>query len=194
MGEPAWALATLFPEQGDWTEDDYLAFAGEQSRLELVDGSVEVLPMATDQHQALLKALLILLDAYARVVDGRVRPAGLRVRLGAGRFREPDLVFLSKENLHLRGPDYWRGADLVVEIVSGGTEDRVRDLVRKPREYAEAKIPEYWIVDPEAETLTVLRLDAGAYATHGRFGRGTTATSAAFANLRVDVTELFDAD
>ena len=110
-----------------------MAFHGEQSRIELVDGSIEVLPVPTDRHQAILKLLLILIDVYALGVGGKTRSAGLRVRLRAGRFREPDVVFLTKERLHLRGEDYWRGADLAVEIVSGSADDRVRDLVAKRR-------------------------------------------------------------
>lgn len=193
-GEPVRALATDLPRQGDWSEEAYLAFHGEHSRIELVDGSLEVLPAPTDRHQAILKLLLFVVDAYAARVGGKTRSAGLRVRLSAGHFREPDVVFLTKERLHLRGEAYWRGADLAVEIVSGGPEDRVRDLVVKRRAYAEAGVPEYWIVDPEAETVTVLRLDGDAYAEHGVFARGATATSARYAGLSVDVDAVFDAD
>jgi len=194
MGEPVWALATFFPNQGEWNEEEYLAFSAEQFRLELNDGFLEVLPMPTDRHQALLDALMVVLRAYALGDGGRARSAGLRLRLRVGRFREPDLVFLSKANLALRGPDFWSGADLVMEVVSGGPEDRVRDLVTKRREYAEAKIPEYWIVDPETETVTVLRLDGTAYVEHGVFGRASIATSAAFDGLAADVSALFDTD
>jgi Uma2 family endonuclease len=194
MGEPVWALATLLPRQGDWSEEAYLAFRGEQSRIELVDGFIEVLPVPTDRHQAILTLLLFVIRAYAQQVGGKARPAGLRVRLRAGRFREPDVLFLTRERLHLRGEDYWRGADLTVEIVSGGADDRVRDLVTKRRDYAEAGIPEYWIVDPEAETVTVLQLAGAEYATHGVFGRGATATSARHEGLAVTVDAVFDAD
>ena len=43
-GEPVWALATRFPVQGAWTEEEYLAFEAEHPRLELSDGYIEVLP------------------------------------------------------------------------------------------------------------------------------------------------------
>lgn len=194
MGEPLWALATYFPSQGEWSEAEYLGFHREGAHLELRDGFIEVLPMATDRHQAMLKVLLYLIDGYAVREGGRARPAGLRVRLRPGLFREPDVVFLSKARLHLRGAEFWSGADLVVEVVSGTSSDRARDLVQKRREYAEAGVPEYWIVDPDAETLTVLRLDAGSYAAHGVYGRGETAPSASFAGLAADVSAVLDAD
>lgn len=194
MGEPVWALALGFPDQGEWSEEEFLAFPGERARVEFEDGSIQVLPMPNEQHQAILHLLALLLDAYARPRGGRVREAGLRVRLRPGRFREPDLVFLSKERLHLRGADYWSGADLVMEIVSGGADDRVRDLVTKRREYAEAAIPEYWIIDPERETVTVLRLEGAAYVEHGVFARGEVARSAAYEGLAADVSAVLDAD
>ncbi len=193
-GEPVWALAAYFPSQGDWDEAEYLAFPREGAHLEFEDGFIEVLPMPTERHQAMLEVLFLVLRAYAVADGGRVHTAGLRVRLRPGLFREPDLVFLSKARLHLRGPEFWSGADLVVEVVGGSPNDRVRDLVKKRREYAAAGIPEYWLVDPETETLTVLRLDAGGYVEHGVFRRGESATSAAFAGLAADVTAVLDAD
>ena len=194
MGEPVWALARRFPCQGDWSEEDYLTFPCEQSRMEFEDGFIEVLPVPTDTHQAILDLLMEILRAYARKVGGRARSAGLRVRLRAGRFREPDLVFLAKEHLHLRGEEYWSGADLVMEIVSDSAEDRERDLVKKRREYAEAGVAEYWIIDPANETITVLGLQAGSYAERGVYKRGETATSATFEGLAADVSETLDAD
>ena len=58
--------------------------------------------------------------------------------------------------------------------------------------YAEAGIPEYWIVDPRVETVTVLRLAGGTYVEHGVFTRGDTATSALLGGFTVDVTALFE--
>ncbi len=194
MGEPAWVLATYFPNQGEWSDDEFVAFSAARSRLELVHGSVEVLPMPSVRHQVILALLFRVLDAFARRTGGRALPSGLRIRLEPGRFREPDVAFLSSARLQLRAEEYWTGADLVVEIVSPAANDRVRDFVTKRVEYAAAGIPEYWIVDPEDETLHVLALDGTAYREHGLHRRGAVATSASFAGLELDVTELFDAD
>jgi Uma2 family endonuclease len=69
-----------------------------------------------------------------------------------------------------------------------------RDLVEKRGDYAEAGIPEYWIVNPETETITVLRLEDTAYAEHGVFGRGAEAASALVPGFIVSVDAVFDAD
>lgn len=120
--------------------------------------------------------------------------AGMRLRLREGRIREPDLAFLSAPRLSLRAEEYWRGADLVVEIVSSGAADRARDYVVKRGEYADAGIPEYWIVDPEQESITVLSLQAGQYVETGIFTRGSSIESPNHAGLRVSATAILDAD
>jgi Uma2 family endonuclease len=65
--------------------------------------------------------------------------------------------------------------------------------VVKRGDYAEAGIPEYWIVYPDAGTITVLRLVGGAYREHGVFQRGDTATSVLLDGFAVDVQEVLDA-
>lgn len=194
MGEPAWAIATLFPSQGSWSDEEYLAFSTERPLVELRDGAIEVLPMPTDGHQRVLDALFLLLATHARAAGGRARTAGIRVRIRAGVFRQPDIVYLGPARQHLRGEEYWSGADLVVEVVSGSSGDRVRDLVTKRREYAEAGIPEYWIVDPQQETITVLRLEQGTYVEHCVGQQESSATSTVLPELCVTPSDVFDAE
>ncbi|MGN6758293.1 MAG: Uma2 family endonuclease, partial [Thermomicrobiales bacterium] len=86
---------------------------------------------------------------------------------------------------------YWLGADLVLEVVSA--DEPARDLITKRREYAEAGIPEYWIVNPLDTTITVLVLRDGQYTEHGVFTRGQRATSALLPEFAVDVAEVFAA-
>jgi len=86
-----------------------------------------------------------------------------------------------------------RGPDLVAEVVSAGAEDKARDHVVKRREYEEAGIPEYWIVDPFEETITVLVLDGPMYRELGVFARGSRATSATLESVFLDVSAVLDA-
>lgn len=81
----------------------------------------------------------------------------------------------------------------MVEVVSGGTEGRQRDLVIKRKEYAQAGIPEYWIVDPEGEQIFVLSLDGQSYREHGVFTPGQTATSVLLGGFGMEVTAVFAA-
>jgi Uma2 family endonuclease len=188
--EPAWEVALLFPAQGAWSEDDYLEL--DTNRLvEFSDGNIEVLPMPSDKHQSIVFFLSLLFGAFAQKIGGKVLFAPLRLRLWPEKIREPDLVFLAAAGDPRRQNAYWTGADLVVEVVS--PDNPARDLVTKRSEYAQAAIPEYWIVDPQAETITVLRLQEATYVEHGVFGRGETATSAHYADLRAPVSDVLDA-
>ena len=63
----------------------------------------------------------------------------------------------------------------------------------KRGEYAEAQIPEYWIVNPVDETVTVLTLVDEAYVEHGVFRRGDEATSASLDGFALSVDAVFDA-
>ena len=192
-GEPVWEIARLYPEQGSWTERGYLDLNTNQ-RVEFSDGYVEFLPMPTTPHQRIVFFLLRLLDAFARAHDlGEALPAGVRVRLWEGKFREPDVVFMSAEHRNRITDDYWYGADLVMEVVSGSASDRHRDLVEKRAEYARAHIPEYWIVDPAEGRIIVLTLDGTEYAERGTFVRGERATSRLLPGFVVDVTAALDA-
>ena len=106
--------------------------------------------------------------------------APLRLRIREGKYREPDLLLLLDARDPRSGDDYWAGADLVVEVVS--KDNPLRDTRDKREDYAEAGIPEYWIVDPGDETITVLVLAGDAYAEHGLFHRGEQAASRCLAD------------
>ena len=69
-----------------------------------------------------------------------------------------------------------------------------RDLVEKRVDYAEGCVPEYWIVNPQTETITVLRLRGDAYEEAGTYRRGESASSELLAGFTVDVAAVFDAD
>lgn len=167
-------LPDLLPEQGGWSEEEYLVLTDPTRRLvEYTDGYLEVLPMPTDRHQTLLKRCFRQFDAYAERTGGIVLFAPLRLR--PGKFREPDIVLLRDQADQRRSDRYWTGADLVLEVVS---QDRPeRDRVEKRADYAEAGIPEYWIVHPGEETVRVLRLREGRYEEIGCWGRGHSAGS-----------------
>lgn len=193
-GEPVWELARDFPLQGTWTEEDYRTL--QTNRLvELTDGCLEFLPMPTPAHQRLVRFLARSLDDFVtRQALGEVFFAPLPFRLAPGKIREPDVAFL-RSGQPLDPNQLPTHADLVMEVVSGGEEARHRDLVPKRREYAEAGIPEYWIVDPERSEVLVLTLDGSTptYTEHGTFRPGESASSRLLPGFHIDVTALFAA-
>jgi Uma2 family endonuclease len=189
----AWEVATLFPEQGAWTESAYLELTdGTNRRIEFVDGRLEFLPMPTELHQALVGFLYHALLAFVTKGNlGLVPFPPLRVRVGASKVREPDVLFLRKENFHLRSNRSWNGADLVMEVVSPDPKDLQRDYEEKLAEYASAAIGEYWIVDAPRGVVAVYELCNGSYTLCGEFKSGEAAVSPTLPGFAVDVAELF---
>jgi Uma2 family endonuclease len=193
-GEPSWPVALLFPLQGQWSEEEYLSLQDRTRRLvELSDGRIEVLPMPKPYHQRIVAYLYLLLrECVAAIGSGEVLFSPLPIRLRPGKYRDPDLVFLKPGRI--TDPQHQpEGADLVIEVVSDDEEDRQRDLVTKRREYAQAGIAEYWIVDPKTETISVLVLRGTEYLLHGEFRSGATATSVLLPSFTVEAKAVFDA-
>jgi Uma2 family endonuclease len=178
--------------QGSWTLEQYLKLTDSTSSLvEFTDGVIEVLPMPTDKHQVIMLFFYELFRAYLPLRDGKILVAPLRLHVREGKQREPDLLLVCDANDPRRQNRYWLGADLVLEVVSN--DDPERDTVDKVIDYAEAGIPEYWIVNPFDETITVLQLSATSYRTHGVFRRGTNATSVLLNGFSVSVDATMDA-
>ena len=176
-GEPAWALAALFPAQGEWSEEDYFRLETDQF-VELVDGCIEVLPMPTWLHQRIVRWLFQRFNEWCvRHQRGEVLFAPLPLQLFPRTIREPDILIVERVQSTAGLAKYPGSAILVAEVVSDGNEARRRDLIGKRRDYARAGIPEYWIVDPFDKLITVLTLDGSDYLEHGRFASGSTATS-----------------
>ncbi len=185
-------VVDLEPLQGLWTVEQYLAMTDHSRRLlEYTDGSIEVLPMPTDKHQVISRFLLFALFAFIERLGGTVLYAPLRLRIREGKFREPDLLLVRDANDPRRQNRYWLGADVVIEIVR--SDDPERDTVEKRADYAEAGIPEYWIVHPDDETITVLALEDGGYVEHGVFRRGEQAQSRLLKGLSISVDAVLDA-
>lgn len=183
----------LAPLQGLWSVEQYLALTNQTNRLvEFTDGVIEVLPMPTKKHQAISLFLLLALLAFVRPRGGAVFYAPLRLEVRAGKFREPDLLLVLDKDDPRAQNEYWRGADLVIEIVS--PDGPQRDTHEKPSDYAEAGIPEYWIVNPLEDTITVLALDGASYTPYGVFRRGETAASRLLAGFTVSVDHVLDAE
>jgi Uma2 family endonuclease len=100
----AWEVATLFPEQGEWSEEEYLELTDHSNRrIEFTDGRLEFLAMPTEIHEALLQFLFF---ALHRFVDekrlGKVYWNGIRLRIRPRKIRLPDVIFLHTDHFHVR--------------------------------------------------------------------------------------------
>ena len=174
------------------TVDDYLALPEREGVWELVDGVLAKMAEPNHDHQELISVLYWLIRAYLIAVwpmPGVVLP-GVGLALSRSRVAVPDLVYVRAERQHLWQGRIMTGApDLVVEALS---QDRAKDLVRNRQWYAAAGIPEYWILDPVHDTLTVLELDGAQYQERATLGRNDILTTPAIPGLSIPLTEIFD--
>ncbi|MBM3212307.1 Uma2 family endonuclease [Candidatus Poribacteria bacterium] len=116
--------------------------------------------------------------------------APLDVKLRRGIIRKPDIAFMSREHKKRMTTKHWGIPDLVVEILSKGNKSQ--DRVEKFKEYQEAGILEYWIVDPFPQTIEVFILENGAYILFGKWGTDGIAQSKRLAGFQVAVNSVFE--
>ena len=184
----AWDKAPVFPIRFPCTEEEYLALDS-NLLLEFSDGFLEVLPMPTTHHQLIAAFFYEALKHGSPPQQlGDVLFAPLKVRIRKGKYREPDVLFMKSEHA-VASATILECPDLVIEVVS--PKNRRHDLETKRDEYARAGIPEYWIVDPKEETITVfvLKPRRKTYSEHGTFPKGERAESKILPGFSVDVTE-----
>jgi Uma2 family endonuclease len=147
-----------------WTYAEFARLPSEGStRYEVVDGEVCVTPSPTSRHQRIVGKLVTLLTAFAESHRlGATFPAPLDVLLGDGDYVQPDILFILKGRPNLLTDRGVEGPpDLVVEILSPSTAARDRGI--KLERYRLYGVAEYWIVDPDADTVEVWRLAEGAH-------------------------------
>ena len=181
-----------WPEQGQWTYDDWLRLPDDTYRYEIIEGELFVSPPPSIQHQIAVSSLLSTMYLYAKENDlGLVLTAPIGVRLpGKEIIVQPDLLFIGRERLELVKDDVIDGApDLVVEILS--PSNWVFDRTRKQKAYEQAGVREYWIVDYRARTVDVLVLEGREYVQRGQYREGDVAPSEALPGFAIPVADIF---
>lgn len=136
------------------SEEEFEAWAMEDTRAEWVDGEVILMSPSSLLHTRLQVWLVHLLGEFLdRRPLGELLGPEFTVRFASQRRRRvPDILFLSTERASLLRPTYLEGApDLAIEIVSPDSQSR--DRREKYIEYEKAGVREYWIVDPLSQTL-----------------------------------------
>jgi Uma2 family endonuclease len=167
---------TLSPEllalrpQGTWTYDAYAALPDDGQRYEIVHGVLMVKePAPTTTHErisiALSSYLFMNLNLQGR---GEVFHAPVDVELSPKNVFQPDVMVLLNDHLdRILEKRIYGAPDMVVEVISPSSKKI--DQVLKYEAYQEARIPEYWIIDPKARTIEVFVLENDIYNSLGKF-------------------------
>ena len=172
------------------TYADYLETADDE-RYELLSGELVMSPSSRERHQYVLGRLFLRLGAfiYGRNL-GKVYCSTFDVVLSDTDVVQPDLLFVSNGRESIITPENIQGApDLVVEILSPATAARDRTL--KLDLYARHGVQEYWIVDPDAKTIMLLRRGESRFEVVGIYGEEETLRSPTLAELSIALQEIF---
>jgi Uma2 family endonuclease len=181
--------------------EEYLALdPGElpEGRFEYMDGELVELMTESGINDTIANFLFLLLVNLG-IPHQLVKPGRCEVEvIGRPRTRIPDLVILREEHpgLTRRRLTITRQMPpprLIAEVISPSTENRKRDAIDKRFQYAEINVPEYWLVDPESQTFTVLQLDKGQYIEHGVFRGNDVIHSVTFGELPFTVNQVLQA-
>jgi Uma2 family endonuclease len=174
-----------------WTFDELGAELSEINLpVELWDGEAIESPAPSFFHQEIVGRFHDLLKAWVPARDlGKTAVSPVDMVLSPRRSTQPDVIFVSKPRLEIITGALRGAADLVAEVIS--PESRRRDRIDKRDLYEQHGVREYWLIDPEAQTVEVLYLERGAYRLTGRWQPGEKAKSRLLDGFVVDVSALF---
>lgn len=169
--------------------EEYLTYQdGTDNNYELVSGKLELMNPPTVRHFLIAKLLEQEFDQQIQNKNLNwlcFREAGIRT--GWQKSRLPDLFIIDKNaamELLDSSAVFQTTPFLIVEIVS--PESTKRDYRYKRSEYAALEVPEYWIVDPQENKVTVLILNEGLY-EETVFSGEETIMSPTFSELKLSV-------
>jgi len=178
--------------------EEYLAYDDGSDKLyELFNGELIEVPPESGFNVEIANYLFALL--LPLVGHQRIRGHGLELEVrGEPRNRFPDLTVIREEHvallkrrntIRLTMPPPL----LVVEIVSPGELQRNRDYVAKRTQYEDLDIPEYWIVNPQEQTVSVFTLQDDRYGEAQVLTDRDRLTTAQIPTLDLAIADLFTA-
>ena len=181
------------------TLEEYLAYDdGTDTKYELVDGELVQMPPESDKNNLISLYLLSEFLKFVPIQLIRHKDTEIVVTGNRTRVRLPDLMILTEELFVAIGggratiTQDMPSPALVVEVVSPGKVNEDRDYRYKRSEYAARGIPEYWIIDPGKEQVTLLTLIDGLY-EETVFQGNSRIASATFPNLKLTAAQVLAA-
>jgi len=156
------AMPVVPHEFREWTVDDLERIPDDGLQYELLDGMLLVSPSPAALHQWVSGRLFRILTAGC--------PAGLKVFFAPLDWQpdpltsfQPDLLVVRDEDVDIK--NITRPLVLAVEVLSPSTGRK--DLLLKRSKYEDSGVRHYWIVDPDAPSITALELVDGRFVTVG---------------------------
>jgi Uma2 family endonuclease len=175
-----------------YTARDYEQMPEGPPYYQLIGGELIRSPSPTYHHQSIILNIAERLGPFLRERNmGKLVLSPMDVHLTNEDVSQPDLIFVRKENIGLLKPnDRIRFVpDLVVEVLSPSTGSY--DYSRKKRIYCEQGVREYWIIDPEDQTIEIMIKDGALYQTEAILRSPDTLRSSMFPEFSMKVEDVF---
>lgn len=172
------------------TYDDYVLLPEDGNQHEIIDGRHYMNPAPNPRHQTVSRLIQFQLMEQLEVPGhGQVFDAPIDVQFDDYNVVQPDLVVVMRQTRIVTTTKIRGVPELIVEILSPST--RSRDLNLKRQLYEQNHVPEYWIVDPENQTVQVNRIDAnGRYQDVGTFNE-TVQTDITAVRIEVSLKQVW---
>ena len=169
---------------------EFLELPEMEQRCELIDGVLRIAAFPIPDHQFLATVLASRLTRQITEVGHGIALPATGIILTDDTAVGPDITVIRADRADIIGARAINGApDIVVEVLSS---NRRADLVRKRELYEAAGIPEYWILDGDADTLTVLALGPdGSYRERATLTAADTLTTPLFPDFSLPLAQLF---
>ena len=173
------------------TPEEFCDLPERKPRCELHRGVLYIMPEPALDHQFLVHLLWKYLFDQLTLAGVAHAYSSVNLLLTAEDYLAPDIIVVRSSRAEMLGRVWVNGApDIVVEALS---TDRNRDLVDKRQWYAAAGVPEYWILDGDADTLTPLELgDDGVYRERAVLTVADTLTTPLFPEFSLPLAQLFE--
>jgi Uma2 family endonuclease len=159
---------------------------------QLIAGELIMTPSPTPFHQSISMNLSIVLGSFIkRNKLGVLMAAPLDIYLSEEDVFQPDFIFIQADRAQGIRKDKLRIIpDLVIEVLSPSTA--YYDFTRKKEMYCAHGVTEYWIVDPEAETIEIMLKHGEIYRTEQLLHKADTLESPMFPGFSMKIEDVFE--
>jgi Uma2 family endonuclease len=174
-----------------FTYEDYLNLPDNGKRYEIINGELYMVPAPTLGHQDTVGEFHLAIGNFLKTNPiGKIYLAPTDIIFSDIDVLQPDIVFISKEKFDILRRENIQGApDLVVEVLSPGTEKRDRTI--KLKAYSKFGVKEYWMANAEKATVEVWHRRGKKLVFHAVLDRAQTLTTPLLPGLEISLEKIF---
>ncbi len=175
----------------DLTYWEYTLLPDDGNRYEILEGELQMTPSPKTKHQVVSRNLLVEIFLFLKKNKiGKVFGAPYDVILSQDNVVEPDIIFISNDNLEIITEDNVQGSpDLLIEILSPSSQDNDRN--KKKVIYETYGVKEYWIVDPDLEVVDIYILKDGKFYLNQHLEKQGELLSSVLKEFRMNIKMCF---